>query len=633
VYTSGDVFVAETSDLTADSDFHVSGQVSGLSPSTSYLYKVKVGGVVSSWSGAFRTAPSLTSTAEIKLCTLSDTQYYDNGEDTVYYGRFSAVRALDPDFIVIQGDFPHDDVNNNNSLKRTRWEVALKDAETIAAFKQFGVARLFGDHDMAGDNSNGNSSGAGAARTLLRQVHPLPTTSEATNTSYFFDWGRLRVICIDERSQRFVTSGRFFSSTTLDWLKARLSEARARRQIVQLCGHVPWNSVSDSDTWYGDTTTRTAIMDYIKSIGMEKSVFFTHGDAHMLAYDTGATNGHYDTGATFGLPCICTASFNRGSSTKGGPWDHGTFAGTRQFGYLSIIPSDSKATVSFKLIKSDDSSWLEDSFDLEWPAVEPLHISSQSSVAAMDASAVYECTAQPVSSLSSNEPVTTGSVYNSTSESVSSASSTTQATAAQAGAIVPLAPSSSASIQAATISASYASAAGTISSQSSIPHASMSATYTVSSISISSQSSDILISASSYYDAISVDIKSTSSSNGPSISALYAVSSTGISSQPSVYEVTILQGYVVNADDIGSFSSTAETSISASYHAVISLISSYPFVSSPNTGDVTEVIPMAIYSQASVTIPMSSIVSTYYPGSVRAYIDADNLSCILDQSP
>jgi hypothetical protein len=371
IYTTADVFVADSGDLATDADNYLVGTVSGLNPSTEYQYRVTVGGLATAYEGYFTTAPAAGFLGEYRVCTISDSQYYNNGEDTVYYGRFDAVRSFDPHFMLIQGDFPHDDVNNNNALKRTRWEVALKDPATVAACKQIPVARLFGDHDMAGDNSNGNAAGAPAARTLLRQVYPIPSTAEAGNTSYYFDWGRVRTIMIDERSQRQVTAGRIFSAATMQAIKDWILEAKRHLQVVHLSCHVPWNSLSDTDTWYGYTTDRTELMDYIKSIGMQRSVWLSHGDAHMLAFDTGSVNGQYDTGATFGIPTVCTASFNRGSSTKGGPWDHGTHAGTRQFGRFTITTSSTKVTVGFDLVQSDDSVWLSDSFDLDYPALTP----------------------------------------------------------------------------------------------------------------------------------------------------------------------------------------------------------------------------------------------------------------------
>lgn len=53
------------------------------------------------------------------------------------------------------------------------------------------------------------------------------------------------------------------------------------------------------------------------------------GDAHMIAVD----NGTYSPG---GIPVFHAAALGRPGSIKGGPYSHGAFPGTGQFGTVEI---------------------------------------------------------------------------------------------------------------------------------------------------------------------------------------------------------------------------------------------------------------------------------------------------------
>jgi hypothetical protein len=63
------------------------------------------------------------------------------------------------------------------------------------------------------------------------------------------------------------------------------------------------------------------------------------GDAHMLAIDDG-TNSDYADGGGAGFPVMHAAALDSTPSLKGGPYSHGAFPGTGQFGLMTVTDSD-----------------------------------------------------------------------------------------------------------------------------------------------------------------------------------------------------------------------------------------------------------------------------------------------------
>jgi hypothetical protein len=68
------------------------------------------------------------------------------------------------------------------------------------------------------------------------------------------------------------------------------------------------------------------------------------GDAHMVALDDG-TNTNYSTKSGKGFPLLHAAALDRPGSSRGGPYSHGEFPGTGQFGLVEIIDDGTDVSV------------------------------------------------------------------------------------------------------------------------------------------------------------------------------------------------------------------------------------------------------------------------------------------------
>ena len=59
------------------------------------------------------------------------------------------------------------------------------------------------------------------------------------------------------------------------------------------------------------------------------------GDAHMIAIDDG-TNSNYSDSETGGFPVFHAGALTRSGSYKGGPYSHGAFPGSGQYGIMTV---------------------------------------------------------------------------------------------------------------------------------------------------------------------------------------------------------------------------------------------------------------------------------------------------------
>lgn len=419
-----DAYVAESSSVTLDVNKVGQASVTGLSTNTRYKYRIYADGYYDpNWIGEFYTAPDPSTNPSYRIALTSD-----NGDATTA-GPNGPIRMYDvigcaPRLFFGQGDCPHMDANTTNRQRyRDRWKLLFARDPMPEAFRRIPYVYCIGDHDFNNDNSDGNDVGGPACREVFEQFFPHLVGDAGTGVDgticHYFIYGKIRHVLIDERSNRNTlgSNNPLLGADQLQWLKDQISAAADNGQVVFLHMHAPWNSTSTSeDNWGEYTTERTEIMDHIQDVGMQNSVAVFHGDAHMLAYDDG-TNTKYSTDGSFGLPTVCTASMDRGSSTKGGPWSGGTRGGTDQFGYADISSNDSVLRVDLKLIDSNNTVWSSPSFELDFPTG---ITSSSTSASGSESSASSDADPSSGSSGSTDGDITSES---SSSSSISSESS------------------------------------------------------------------------------------------------------------------------------------------------------------------------------------------------------------------
>jgi hypothetical protein len=180
-----------------------------------------------------------------------------------------------------------------------------------------------------------------------------------------FVWGRVRVIMLDARSERYQSPTRtILGSVQLQALKDALLAATEPLIVVGV--GTPWNGNSD-DAWGGSTNgaaaERAELGKFIFDNDLTDRVVLIHGDAHMLAYDDG-TNTKFGAGVTVGPRLCAAAPIESSSSFKGGPYTGGTFPTqtetanneyptVMQYGVLEVVDSGDELDVTFRGLRVD----------------------------------------------------------------------------------------------------------------------------------------------------------------------------------------------------------------------------------------------------------------------------------------
>lgn len=114
-------------------------------------------------------------------------------------------------------------------------------------------------------------------------------------------------------------------------------------------------ATTGGDHWGGYTTERRELATFIRDNQIDRTLVMLSGDAHMLSAEDGTHSG-YATGGGGGFPVLHAAALDRSGSMKGGPYSHGAFPGSGQFGLLSVEDTGgSEVTVTYSGRRTDGS--------------------------------------------------------------------------------------------------------------------------------------------------------------------------------------------------------------------------------------------------------------------------------------
>lgn len=161
-------------------------------------------------------------------------------------------------------------------------------------------------------------------------VDPDPDSSIAQA----FTIGRIRFVLSDTRSHRTDTT--MLGGDQLHWLIDELVTSSQTHAGVVWVNPTPWiaDAGPDADNWSAYADERQQIADALTDADVG-NVIIVSGDAHMVAIDDGTSSGYASNGDT-GFPVLHAAPLDRRGSVKGGPYSHGTFPGSGQYGKLEI---------------------------------------------------------------------------------------------------------------------------------------------------------------------------------------------------------------------------------------------------------------------------------------------------------
>jgi phosphodiesterase/alkaline phosphatase D-like protein len=345
---------------TAAMDRVVTLPVSGLTPATRYHYAVEVDGTVDlTKRGTFRTAPEGASSFTIAFGACATT-----GSDSPV---FDTIRQADPLFFFHTGDLHYEDIATaDTGLFRGAYDRVLASPRQSRLYRDVPIAYMWDDHDYGPNNADGNSPSKPAARQVYRERvphHPLAAGTGDVSPYQAFTVGRVRFLVTDGRSERSPSGARDDAAKTMlgaaqkAWLKSELLAARDQQALTVWVNTMPWvaPATTGGDHWGGYTTERRELADFIRDNRIDRTLVMLSGDAHMVSAEDGTHSG-YATGGGGGFPVLHAAALDRAGSVKGGPYSHGTFPGSGQFGLLSVEDTGGdEVTVTYSGRRTDGS--------------------------------------------------------------------------------------------------------------------------------------------------------------------------------------------------------------------------------------------------------------------------------------
>lgn len=242
------------------------------------------------------------------------------------------------------GDLHYHNIDVNDvSLFRSAYDLMFASAAGRAMLAMdLPFAYMWDDHDYGPDNSDKTAPGRLAALQTYREFVPhyeLQAGEDDPQSAIYqaFTIGRVRFILTDLRSQRTpnlapdVPSKTVLGAKQKKWFKQELVRATEDPGIALIvwCSTMPWND--DERKWGYFRHEQQELINYMKGHNLNKwvPIVIVSGDAHMLAVD----DGSYSPG---NLTTLHAAALGRPGSIKGGPYSHGLFAGSGQYGLLDI---------------------------------------------------------------------------------------------------------------------------------------------------------------------------------------------------------------------------------------------------------------------------------------------------------
>lgn len=328
--------------------------VAWLSPDTVYFYALELDGVLLSdpgKTGTFRTFPN-PGPASFRFAFSACCDI-----DESAFPAFDAIRGEGARFFIHMGDFTYDDTNSSNpAAYRADTLGALQVDEIGEMFRSLPVFYMWDDHDFSGDFSNRYSTGSTAHRQVYREMvphYPLPAGGPDAAIYQTFDYGRVRFILSDLRSEREDDDDDDDAAKTMmgavqkQWFKNQLVAARdGEVPLIVWVSSVPFIATSTaSDNWGSYQTERQELLEFVRDERIQNLIVIS-GDMHALAYDDGRATEDYVAGVR--IPVFHAAALRRQGSIKGGPYSGGTSSGDDRYGTLDIDDDGTSLAVTYK---------------------------------------------------------------------------------------------------------------------------------------------------------------------------------------------------------------------------------------------------------------------------------------------
>jgi alkaline phosphatase D len=354
-------------------------ELTGLNTQTTYYYNVLVDGTAQLGEPLpkFKTfAPRGTST-DVRFGILTDFGSVDAtaAQAPIVVPTFERLAEENPDFVVIGGDFWHNDVDPPTNpvgsraefirVERSRYLAMYShnstqgplDAFVDEILPNFALAHFWDDHDIGRNNADKDYRFKTQARRVLEQsfpTYPLPKHGDWQAFSY----GQADFFLLDARSQRdpaiepdgpaksMLDGDNLEHRGQLTWLKGKLRTSNARWKIV--FSPVVFNRTTlKADAWQGYAYERNALWRFVRKEHIE-GVILISGDAH---------GGGMDDGTNARLPEMLVPGPNMAQSCftvkEIGKWSHGVYGtlenlGCRGYGTVELLTNPDRARLQVK---------------------------------------------------------------------------------------------------------------------------------------------------------------------------------------------------------------------------------------------------------------------------------------------
>ncbi|HWR84323.1 MAG TPA: alkaline phosphatase D family protein [Candidatus Deferrimicrobium sp.] len=332
--------------LTSENNRVVSFHVSGLNPNRKYFYAVEIAGILDLGSiGTFRTFPvgNASFTFAFASCAYTGSSH----------AAFETIHSLQPLFFFHLGDFHYENIAvNDRNRFRLAFETVLASSTQSLLYRAVPIAYVWDDHDYGPNNSDSTATGRIASRLTYQEYVPhYPLAAGSGNVAIYcaFSVGRVRFIVCDSRSARSPASAvdnapkTMLGTTQKVWFKQELLEASKTHALIVWVNTLPWIGLSGDDGWHLYTAERAELANFIRDNQIDNLCMIS-GDAHMLAIDDG-TNSDFATGGGAAFPVMHAAALHRTPGVKGGPYSHGAYPGSGQFGLMSVVDTGDSISV------------------------------------------------------------------------------------------------------------------------------------------------------------------------------------------------------------------------------------------------------------------------------------------------
>jgi alkaline phosphatase D len=317
----------------------VTFDLASLEPNTQYYYGLEIDNNaerVTNYTGKFKTVSNepMSFSFAFGACSKS-------ADGSVY----NTIANDDILFFLHTGDLHYSDIGSDNINRfRSAYENQLSGTDMGRLFKNTPMAYMWDDHDYGPNNSDATAPGRNSSRLAYQQFvphYPLDAGSGDVPIYQSFNVGRVLFILTDNRSERTYYRTNSSNKTVLGsqqkaWFKNKLLEAQDTYPLIVWVNTFPWISEEGEgdDGWEWYQEERNEIANFIVDNDI-KGLCMLSGDAHMIAIDDG-TNSNYSDADGQGFPVFHAGALSRSGSEKGGPYSHGAFPGSGQYGLMSV---------------------------------------------------------------------------------------------------------------------------------------------------------------------------------------------------------------------------------------------------------------------------------------------------------